>query len=111
MIRLPIVNKLPYKEKAIRAAGSEPTDFLNYMKQFIRALQDMYVEIANTVNKNAEDTIFVPERSVDPVDPAEGKFVIWMSDGTDSGDDGDILIKITAGGTTKTTTLVDFSAL
>ena len=33
-----------------------------------------------------------------------------MSDGTDSGDDGDIMIKITAGGVTKTVTLVDFSA-
>ena len=35
---------------------------------------------------------------------------IWMSNGNGTGDDGDILIKITAGGSTKTVTLVDFSA-
>jgi hypothetical protein len=51
------------------------------------------------------------ERSSDPADPAEGKSVMWQSDGTGSGDDGDILLKITAGGTTKTATLVDFSAI
>jgi hypothetical protein len=51
------------------------------------------------------------ERSEDPVNPAEGHSIIWQSDGTDAGDDGDILIKITAGGVTKTATLVDFSAI
>lgn len=51
------------------------------------------------------------ELSADPSDPDEGAYVMWMSDGTGSGDDGDIMIKITAGGSTKTTTLVDFSAV
>lgn len=51
------------------------------------------------------------ELSADPADPDEGSFVTWMSDGTGSGDDGDIMMKITAGGSTKTTTLVDFSTL
>lgn len=51
------------------------------------------------------------ELSADPSNPAEGSAVIWMSDGTGAGDDGDILIKITAGSTTKTATLVDFSAV
>ncbi len=50
------------------------------------------------------------EQSADPEDPDEGAYAIWLSDGTDSGDDGDVLIKITAGGTTKTATLIDFSA-
>lgn len=50
------------------------------------------------------------ELSSDPTDPPEGQHVIWQSDGTGSGDDGDIMIKITAGATTKTITLVDFSA-
>ena len=35
---------------------------------------------------------------------------MWMSDGTDTGDDGDILIKIQAGGVVKTFTVVDYSA-
>ncbi|MCP3681688.1 MAG: hypothetical protein GY861_03265 [bacterium] len=51
------------------------------------------------------------ELSADPDNPAEGSHVIWQSDGTGSGDDGDILMKITAGGSTKTVTLVNFSAL
>lgn len=50
------------------------------------------------------------ELSADPTTPAEGEAVMWMSDGTGSGDDGDIMIKIQAGATTKTVTLVDFSA-
>jgi len=50
------------------------------------------------------------ERNADPSDPSEGSYTLWMSDGTGSGDDGDVMMKITAGGTTKTVTLVDFSA-
>lgn len=51
------------------------------------------------------------ELSADPADPPEGTYTQWMSDGTGSGDDGDIMVKITAGGVTKTATLIDFSAL
>jgi len=51
------------------------------------------------------------ELSADPSDPDEGKSVLWQSDGTGSGDDGDIMVKITAGGVTKTATLIDFSAV
>lgn len=51
------------------------------------------------------------EVSTDPVDPDEGQSVLWQSDGTGTGDDGDIMMKITAGGVTKTVTLVDFSAV
>jgi hypothetical protein len=50
------------------------------------------------------------EQSSDPADPAEGVSIMWQSDGTGSGNDGDIMMKITAGGVTKTVTLVDFSA-
>lgn len=51
------------------------------------------------------------QQAADPDDPAEGKSVIWMSDGTGAGDAGDIMVKITSGATTKTTTLIDFSTL
>lgn len=51
------------------------------------------------------------ELSADPADPVEGSYVKWQSDGTGSGDDGDIMIKITSGGSTKTTTIIDFSGL
>jgi len=64
--------------------------------------------VTKTVIRGA---IIGTERSSDPADPAEGTYALWQSNGTGSGDDGDILIKITAGGTTKTATLVDFSTL
>ena len=64
----------------------------------------------NNISDMTHNKIKLEERSSDPADPAEGNSVIWQSDGTGSGDDGDIMIKITAGGTTKTITLVDFSA-
>ena len=54
----------------------------------------------------------IDEQSSDPPDPAEGSAVLWMADGNGTnGDDGDIMMKITAGGTTKVAKLVDFSAL
>lgn len=48
--------------------------------------------------------------SSDPSDPADGSSVQWISDGTESGDVGDVMMKITVGVTTKTITLIDFSA-
>jgi len=51
-------------------------------------------------------------QSSDPADPGTGSAVMWLSDGTGSGSDGDIMLKITdSSGTTKTTTLVTFSAI
>lgn len=55
--------------------------------------------------------IRIGEASADPDDPPEGQCVIWLSDGTGSGDDGDLMCKITAGGTTATGTIVDYSGL
>jgi len=50
--------------------------------------------------------------SSDPNDPTTNHAVIWQSDGTGTGGDGDIMMKITdSSGTTKTTILVDFSAV
>jgi hypothetical protein len=55
--------------------------------------------------------LILREKSSDPADPAEGQSVIWQSDGTGAGDDGDLMVKITAGGVTKTATLIDFSGI
>ena len=49
--------------------------------------------------------------SSDPVDPSPGNSVQWVSDGSGSGDAGDVMMKINVGGTVKTTTLVDYSAI
>ena len=49
------------------------------------------------------------ERSSDPPQPSEGQWVLWMSDGTGKGDDGDVMIASTAGGTTTYGTIFDHS--
>ena len=69
--------------------------------------------VAGTLDVTGNTTltaILLTEKSADPDDPAEGSTVIWMSDGTEEGEDGDIMVKITAGATTNTFTLVDFDA-
>jgi len=57
----------------------------------------------------ADCLIWGLERSSDPPEPAEGQYVIWLSDGTQKGDDGDIMIASKAGGNTKYGTLFDHS--
>jgi hypothetical protein len=56
-----------------------------------------------------DNVIKLVERSSDPSAPAEGECIIWMSDGIDKGDDGDVMIASTAGGVTKYGTLFDHS--
>jgi len=50
------------------------------------------------------------ERNSDPAKPAEGNMVVWLSDGTGLGDDGDVMIGSTAGGVTNYAILFDHSA-
>ena len=50
------------------------------------------------------------ERSSDPAEPAEGYFVMWMSDGSEKGDDGDVLIASNPDGTCKYSIVFDYSA-
>ena len=52
----------------------------------------------------------MPERGTDPAKPANGNCIIWMSDGTGLGDDGDVICGITdGGGTSKYTIFANFS--
>jgi hypothetical protein len=56
--------------------------------------------------------VYFTALSADPDNPAANMSCAWQSDGTGSGGDGDIMVKITdSGGTTKTATLIDFSAV
>ena len=50
------------------------------------------------------------EKSADPTQPTEGQYVLWMSDGTGYGDDGDVCIAATAGAVTTKAILFDKSA-
>ncbi len=54
--------------------------------------------------------LHLAERTSDPAKPAEGEMILWMTDGTDHGDDGDLMVAAQAGGTVKLGTLWDFSA-
>jgi hypothetical protein len=70
--------------------------------------QRWFNNLVNLVNGTTK-LVALPE---DPADPPAGSSVIWQSDGTGFGDDGDIVAKVTdTSGTTKTATLIDFSAL
>lgn len=100
-----VLYKLPTDYKSIREK-----ELRELFKQLILSITDMYREIAKAVNYN-ENFIRGQEKSSDPTDPDEGRWVMWMSDGTGSGDAGDIMISINSGGTVKTGTVVDYSGL
>jgi len=68
-----------------------------------------YQELLSILDGIQFNSLKLMELSEDPADPIEGQSVLWQSDGAGSGDDGDIMVKITAGGVTKTITLIDFS--
>lgn len=63
--------------------------------------------------KTAIEKTTLKEQASDPADPVDGESVIWQSNGdsANAGDEGDIMIKITVGVTTKTTTIVNFSEI
>ena len=50
------------------------------------------------------------DEMAEPTDPADGKMVLWFSNGTGAGTDGDVLIKKTVGGVVTTNT-IDLTAL
>lgn len=77
----------------------------------LRLVLDEQLGRFDGLNRRFLQGVTFEELNADPPDPDEGEWVMWMSDGSGSGDDGDVLLKITAGGTTKTATLVDFSAV
>jgi hypothetical protein len=51
------------------------------------------------------------ELSADPTNPAEGNTALWVSDGTGTGRDGDIMAKISHGGSTTTKALAQLEVL
>jgi len=71
----------------------------------------MATSVSELVNLGALGTIpwRLTEVSADPSDPAEGKSVFWQSDGTGFGEDGDICMKVQAGGVIKTNVYIAFA--
>jgi hypothetical protein len=64
----------------------------------------------NIGDRYFHDRVRLLERGADPAKPAEGNMIVWMSDGTGLGDDGDVIIASTAGGVTNYAILFDHSA-
>ena len=65
-----------------------------------------------TLEFSLSDPVYREARDSDPADPDSGEYVLWLSDGTETGDDGDVLLKITdSNGTTKRTKIADFNNL
>lgn len=60
-----------------------------------------------TFNTTQGGSMLMKERTAQPADPAEGEWVLWMSDGTGYGDDGDLCIITQAGGVLYTNTIVN----
>jgi len=54
------------------------------------------------------DSTFTIAQIAEPGDPPDEHSVMWCSNGTGTGDVGDIMLKIQHGGVVKSTTLVDF---
>lgn len=81
-----------------------------------RTLSAMRSRVPEPVNQVLEDFaiigegIKIPVLSADPV-PATGYGYIWISDGTGTGDAGDLMVALNPAGTVETATLVDFSGL
>lgn len=59
---------------------------------------------------HVDGAITLNERTSEPSDPADGQAVIWLTDGTGFGDDGDVCVKVNVGGTVKSAVLFDYSA-
>lgn len=67
--------------------------------------------VSDVVTFPAAGGLNIRKSAAEPADPAEGNMALWLSDGEGAGDEGDVMVKITIGGVTKTATLVDFSVL
>lgn len=59
----------------------------------------------------AKSTQLKLTEQAEPGSVPSGAAILWISNGTGTGDQGDLMVSINIGGTTKTATLADYSAL
>lgn len=86
-----------------------PLDFAPYYRVTVPGSESA-ARVEILANTYIQGSITHTPLTADPADPAPGNSVQWVSDGTGSGDAGDVMVKINVGGTVKTITLVDYSA-
>lgn len=64
-----------------------------------------YVQTNETSAIKLEGPLTLKEQTAEPANPADGTCVIWFSNGTGAGNDGDLMIKRTIGGVVSTNTI------
>ena len=57
-----------------------------------------------------DETLLMPHRNTDPAYPADGESILWVSDGTKTGDAGDFFIAASVSGTVRYQKVMDYSA-
>ena len=72
---------------------------------------DVYItsglRIGDATTAPEDNTIEIEERNSTPGDPAEGNGILWLSDGTTVGNDGDLILTRTAGAVTGSVVLAE----
>lgn len=68
------------------------------------AAEPNFADHGDSITVVAKYLLFRQQAS-DPPDPPEGLAVMWMADGTGTGNAGDLLYKVTQGGVTQSGTL------
>ena len=107
------VNTVPF---FVKAAASQTANLTEWEDSSGSAMTVIDAEGNVGIGTTAPDTklhvtgaVTQEPLSSDPADPDAGNSVQWVSDGTGTGDAGDVLLKVNVGGTTKVITLIDYS--
>jgi hypothetical protein len=103
-----------YPVIVLRKRGFSDLNAYEAVRDALRLVEEFKRDVVTHLNSKElqENGVTRSARASDPVDPPTNAFCIWQSDGTGTGDDGDLMIKITdSNGVTKSTTLVDYSAV
>jgi hypothetical protein len=100
--------------KTVTLPNEGTVDFSNveHIRHYLRTLNQDIRTAFRFVQSDYNDVrefVRLLEQSADPPEPAAGKCIIWLSDGTGKGDAGDVMIASNVGGTTKYGTLFDYS--
>jgi len=85
-------------------------DQKDFLREVFGVIQTILAETSRVQGDlDIGGVIYFLEGSKDPTEPKPGQSVIWLSDGTGKGDDGDVMIGTNVDGTTKYGTLFDYS--